>query len=77
MQRQFRVTGLTPGQSFNWNGRSYRQFDLLTVDEDTPPEALRHLLHYNDCLVNRKVVTETTETQPQAETVPPAPAEEE
>lgn len=78
MLRRFRVEGLKGTEHFHWNGGCYRQFDILVAEDDTPPEALRHLLFYPDCLVARGVVTEMpTHTPPETEPEPPAPVAEE
>lgn len=64
---RYRVVGLRANQSFNWNGRNYRVADILTLDDDTPPEAIRHLLHYPDSLLARGLVEEIHDKPKKAE----------
>ncbi len=64
---KYRVVGLSARQSFYWNGGNYRVADVLTVDDDTPPEAIRHLLHYPDSLMARGLVEELKPTHKKAD----------
>ncbi len=76
-QSEEHPAGLATNQSFYWNRRNYRAYDILTADDSTDPEALRHLLHYPDCLVTRGVVEPITETETKAAPASPVLAEEE